>query len=208
MEAACGQCRQTIERTVSVPLPAGSASRGTIEFAHVVTKETEKCFHQIVTRLLWELLVAVSDLSVYRFNAPPPKKAMAQVFKLVAGEGRGDLKQWKGRGKMPFDLDSSVDLSRAKKITLGHREISIAPLTLRRTIKAAGMLPELNQAASPVDNIEKLLDFVMLGLERTYPTLTREDLLDSEAPSRSCGGAVDVLVELAGGKNEAAAAPQ
>lgn len=70
------------------------------------------------------------------------------------------------------------------------------------------MLPELSQAASPVDNIEKLLDFVMLGLERTYPTLTREDLLDSEATVAELRSAVDVLVELAGGKNEAAAASQ
>jgi hypothetical protein len=107
---------------------------------------------------------------------------------------------------MAFELDKGVDLSRAKKVMLGSHELNVVPLTLRKIIKAAGMLPELRQDASASDNLERLVDFAVLGLERTYPTLTREELLDSEATVAQLREICDVITEQAGGKKEAAPA--
>ena len=107
---------------------------------------------------------------------------------------------------MPFDLDKNVDLSRAKPVTLGQREFKVAPLTLRMIIAAAEMEPALKSASTPVEQINRLTDFVMLGLARTYPTLVRDDLLDGEITVEQLKAACDVVILQAGGKKEAAAA--
>ena len=104
---------------------------------------------------------------------------------------------------MSFDLDKNADVSRAKPVTLGGKELQVAPLTLRKIIQTAEMLPKLGaDDASTAANIETLIEFVMLGLSRTYPALTKEDLLDSETTIPELRAAVDVVIEQAGGKKK------
>jgi len=77
---------QSIQASVSVP-SSPSVRPDAIEFAQAVAKEVEKHFHQIITRLSWELLLAVSELCAAHFNAPPPpEKAKAQILKLITGD--------------------------------------------------------------------------------------------------------------------------
>lgn len=106
---------------------------------------------------------------------------------------------------MPFDLDTKVDLKRAKVITLGTRELQVAPLTLRKIIELADRASKENLASLPAQaQIERLIDYVMLGLGRTYPSLTRDDLLESEITVEQLRAASDVIVEQAGGTKEKA----
>jgi hypothetical protein len=101
---------------------------------------------------------------------------------------------------MSFDLDPSVDLSRAREITLGGETLKIAPLLLRKIIASTLMLPQLIAADTPDKRIELMIDFVMLGLARTYPALRRDDLLDSEATPAELSDAVDVVILQSGRK--------
>jgi hypothetical protein len=101
---------------------------------------------------------------------------------------------------MPFDLDERVDLSRAQEIVIGSQKLTVAPLTLRQTIKATTMLPKMRAAEGVDQSLEFLVDFVMLGLARTYPTLTRDELLDSEMTPDQLREAADIVMVQGGGK--------
>jgi hypothetical protein len=102
---------------------------------------------------------------------------------------------------MSFELDEKVDLTRARTVELGGKVLKVAPLTLQKIIKATEMLPQLNNpTASPHDNIDRLVDFVLLGLSRTYPQLSRDDLLESEITVDELRKAADVVIIQAGGK--------
>lgn len=102
---------------------------------------------------------------------------------------------------MSFELDTKVDLLRAKSVVLGGRDLKIAPLTLRKIISAAGLLRGITDAgnALPDEMVGRLLDFVMLGLSRTYPQLTKDELLDSEITVAELRTAADVVIEQSGG---------
>jgi len=106
---------------------------------------------------------------------------------------------------MPFELDTNVDLARARNVTLGGRELKVAPLTLRSIMRVSDMLAgamgaEPGTSASAM--LDRLLDFVLLGLARTYPSLTREDLLDSDTTAAELRAAIDVICEQAGAKQK------
>jgi hypothetical protein len=101
---------------------------------------------------------------------------------------------------MPFMLDEKISFDRTLPITLGGHELKLAPLTLRQIIAASGMLAKLNAAATVEANLGLLVDFVMIGLARSYPTLTRDELLDSEVTAIELREAADVVILQAGGK--------
>jgi hypothetical protein len=101
---------------------------------------------------------------------------------------------------MPFDLDEKVDLTRAREITLGARTLKVAPLSMRQIIKSTAMLPQIGAADSTEKSLDLLVDFVMLGLARTYPTLTRDEFLDSEMTAPQLREAADVIILQAGGR--------
>jgi hypothetical protein len=101
---------------------------------------------------------------------------------------------------MPFDLDEKINLDHARTITLGGREFKIAPLTLRQTIAATAMLPKMTAAATVEENLGLLVDFALIGLARTYPSLTRDELLDSEVTAIELREAADAVLEQAGRK--------
>jgi hypothetical protein len=109
---------------------------------------------------------------------------------------------------MPFELDKNVDLSRAMTVTLGRQELQVAPLTLRKIMALAEMSDTDDIKKLPARaQIDRLLDYVMLGLERTYPTLTREELLEAEITVDQLRAASDVIIVQAGGKKKEAGEP-
>lgn len=101
---------------------------------------------------------------------------------------------------MPFDLDPKADTTRARVIALGGRELKCAPLTLRQIIAVSDMLPKISAAASTHESIELLADFILLALRRTYPGLTRDDLLELETTVEELRAAADIVLLQAGGK--------
>jgi hypothetical protein len=101
---------------------------------------------------------------------------------------------------LPFDLDEKADLSRAREITLGGHTLKIAPLPLRAIIASTALLPQIAAADSTEKSLGLLVDFVLIGLARTYPGLTRDELLDSETTADELREAADVVILQAGGK--------
>lgn len=101
---------------------------------------------------------------------------------------------------MPFDLDEKIDLSRAKEITLGGHALKVAPLMLRQIIASTALLPQIAAAGSTEASLELLVDFVLIGLKRTYPALTRDEVLDSETTVDELRAASDVILLQASGK--------
>jgi hypothetical protein len=109
---------------------------------------------------------------------------------------------------MSFDLDKNADLDRAQKITLGQHELFVAPLTLRKIKQAAKMQLMFGDSKTAEENIDRLVDFILLGLSRTYPALTADDLLDSEATVEQLTQAMTVIIAQGGGKKDVAAGEQ
>jgi hypothetical protein len=101
---------------------------------------------------------------------------------------------------LPFQLDEKADVSRAKEVTLGGRVLKVAPLRLRDIIASTAMLPHIAAADSTEKSLGLLIDFVLIGLARTYPTLTRDELLESETTADELRQAADVVILQAGGK--------
>jgi hypothetical protein len=101
---------------------------------------------------------------------------------------------------MSFELNTTIDLARARNITLGGRELKVAPLTLRSIIAVTDLQPRLLKEAGASEHIDTLIEFVMLGLKRTYPDLTKDELLESEATIDELRQAMVVVMEQAGGK--------
>ncbi len=102
---------------------------------------------------------------------------------------------------MPFELARSFHHSASlPEISLGSVKLKVAPLTVRQIIGVSEMLPQLSEAQSTAASINLLIDFVLLGLSRTYPSLTREELLDCEATIAQLRAAADVVIVQAGGK--------
>lgn len=90
-----------------------------------------------------------------------------------------------------------------RSVRLAGREFIVAPLSLRAIMALADYVPKL--AAAPTDvidstRIEPLVDTVLLALKRTYPTLTKEELLDLPIRLDELRAAVDVVIEQAGGR--------
>lgn len=104
---------------------------------------------------------------------------------------------------MSFNLDEKVDLKRAKTISLGDRTLHVARLTLRSIISLAELQPKLSASTAP-GNIETAVDCVLLGLKRTYPSLTKDELLDLEMTPSELAVAVGTVIEQASDKKAAA----
>jgi hypothetical protein len=97
---------------------------------------------------------------------------------------------------MSFEINPALDLKDAKSVMLGERQVMVLPLTLRQTIKVADTLKKVSQPdAATADHIDALIDFALIGLGRTYPQLTRDDVLDSEATVPQLRAVVDVLID-------------
>lgn len=90
-----------------------------------------------------------------------------------------------------------------RSVKLAGREFTVAPLSLRAIMALADYVPKL--AAAPTDvidstRIEPLIDTILLALKRTYPTLTKDELLDLPIRLDELRAAVDVVIEQAGGR--------
>jgi hypothetical protein len=101
---------------------------------------------------------------------------------------------------LPFDLDEMVDLSRAREIALAGMTLKVAPLQLRQIIATSRLLPQLLAAENPEDRLNTSVDFVLIGLNRAYPNLTRDELLDSEISTVELRDAVDAVILQSGGR--------
>jgi hypothetical protein len=110
---------------------------------------------------------------------------------------------------MAYDVDPACDTPRCKTITLGGRDFLVAPLPLRHVLAIADLIPKL--AGISIENMrgamfEPIVDLVHRGLLRTYPSLTRDDLLDLPITLTELFEATPIVIGQAGGRRADAAA--
>lgn len=103
---------------------------------------------------------------------------------------------------MPFDLDPNLDGRHCREITLAGRTLKIAPFVLRNKIKAASLLPRIDATVDPGERLAILVEFIALGLQRAYPGVTENDLLDGEIDIEELTAAADVVIAQAGGRKK------
>lgn len=111
---------------------------------------------------------------------------------------------------MPLELDPNLDKDRAKTIKLDGKDFYIAPLPLRQVLAMAALLPKLKhlQEKPPAEaaelfsqeSIDPVLDMLVVGLKKAYPTVTRDDLLDMPIGIDEMVAAIPVVISQAGGK--------
>lgn len=104
---------------------------------------------------------------------------------------------------MSLDRDPKVDLAGARTVTLGGREFSILPLSLRQILAIADDVPKLSGITAENlsgERLTPLADVVWQGLRRAHPALTREEFFDLPIPIGELVAALPLVIEQAGGK--------
>ncbi len=110
---------------------------------------------------------------------------------------------------MSLERDDNLDLSGARSVSLGGRDWTIAPLSLRQILAIADYVPKLS--AIGTDNlsgerIAPLAEVLWHGLRRAHPRLTRDEFFDLPITIAELVAALPVVIEQAGGRRVDAAA--
>lgn len=106
---------------------------------------------------------------------------------------------------MSWDKSEMVDEINCKSITLGGRAFVIAPFTLRRIKKVAGLTPRVMKVdvqSMSEDAFEPFVDLIWQGLLGAYPKLTREEVEDMPMTMTEINTACDVIMEQMGGQKK------
>ncbi len=123
---------------------------------------------------------------------------------------------------MSLKRDETKDWPGARTISVGGTDYVVAPLTLRQTIPLADVTKKIFEARETgltkidggeraiygSDMLDHYVDVIKLGLQRAYPDVTRDDVLDMTGNVDELITASVVIMEQAGGKRDPAAGEQ
>jgi hypothetical protein len=109
-----------------------------------------------------------------------------------------------------LERDDKIDLTGAETIVLGGRDFAVAKLPLRQIIALADHSPKLDQALRAPgwngETITPLIEAMLIALKPTYPSLTRDELLDLPVTVAEMLTAIPTIYLQAGARRRDAAA--
>ena len=117
---------------------------------------------------------------------------------------------------MSLKRDETRDWPGARTIHVGGVDYVVAPLTLRQTIPLADVTKKIFEARETgltkidggeraiygSDMLDHYVDVIKFGLQRAYPDVTRDDVLDMTGNVDELITASVVIMEQAGGKRD------
>lgn len=119
---------------------------------------------------------------------------------------------------MGFDVKDGAETEGLPHIELGGRRFFVPRATLRQTIGLAAMMPKVNATlkkfpteigseppAFEETDFDPLIEVIRRALSPLYPSLTKEDLLDSPIDIADLISAIPVISKQASSSRSAAA---
>jgi hypothetical protein len=101
-----------------------------------------------------------------------------------------------------WEKSDKLDEGNSRTVSLGGKDYVIAPFTLRRIKKVAGLTPRvmrLDAAQMSEEALDPFVDVLWQGLLGAYPKLDRDEVEDLAMTMAEINAAVDVIMEQMGG---------